>query len=156
MFALFKRLFIFVCLRGLYNIFMCLPGPPSTPIGPLTASDVDATELTLSWKPPEHDGGSPLTGYFIEKREGFKQFWGKVAKIPADKETYHVTDLVENTNYLFRVSAENKEGTSKPLEMKDSVTPRSAYSMYFITFFITSSAHLYYSETPLLRPLLLL
>jgi len=100
-------------------------GPPSTPVGPLTASDIDGTELTLSWQPPEHDGGSPLTGYFIEKREGTKQFWGKVARIPADTETYRVPDLVEGTDYLFRVSAENKEGTSKPLEMTDTVKPKS-------------------------------
>lgn len=124
--------FLSVSEKGINEniIDILLLGPPSTPVGPLTASDIDGTELTLSWQPPEHDGGAPLTGYFIEKREGFKQFWGKVARIPADKETYHVTDLTENTNYLFRVSAENKEGSSKPLEMKDSVTIKSSFSKY--------------------------
>jgi len=36
-----------------------------------------------------------------------------------------VEDLTPGTSYLFRVSAENTEGTSKPLEMTESVTPRS-------------------------------
>lgn len=100
-------------------------GPPSAPVGPLTACNIEGTELTLSWQPPEHDGGTPLTGYFIEKREVSKQFWGKVANTSADNETFRVTDLTEGTSYLFRVSAENKEGTSKPLEMSEPVTPTS-------------------------------
>ena len=101
---------------------MVVSGPPSAPVGPLTASDVDGTELTLSWQPPEHDGGSPLTGYFIEKREGRKAFWGKVATITPDETNFRVKDLTVDTDYAFRVTAENKNGSSKPLEMGEQIT----------------------------------
>ncbi|MEW8547459.1 MAG: fibronectin type III domain-containing protein [Candidatus Thiodiazotropha sp.] len=83
-------------------------GPPSVPVGPLTVSDIDGTEMTLSWQPPVHDGGSPLTGYFLEKREGRKAFWAKVARLPPDETKYRVKDLTEGTDYAFRVTAENK------------------------------------------------
>ena len=101
-------------------------------MGPLTAKDINGTELTLSWQQPEHDGGSPLTGYFIEKREGRKQFWAKVARIGPEETKYRVQDLTEETDYLFRVSAENNEGTSKPLEMENTVTVKSLHSEYNI------------------------
>ena len=107
----------------MYPIFSS--GPPSAPVGPIIASDINGTELKLSWQPPEHSGGSPLTGYFIEKREVSKQFWGKVGNVTGDNTTFQVEDLTPGTSYLFRVSAENTEGTSKPLEMTESVTPRS-------------------------------
>ena len=101
---------------------MFITGPPSTPVGPLSATDIDGTELTLSWQPPEHDGGSPLTGYFIEKREGRKAFWAKVATIGPEETKYRVKDLTVDTDYAFRVTAENKNGSSKPLEMGEQVT----------------------------------
>ena len=121
-------LFLFFLLLLFDSFIIVATGPPSSPAGPLTATDIDGTELTLSWQPPTHDGGSPLTGYFLEKREGNKAFWGKVARLPPDETKYRVTDLTEGTNYSFRVSAENKDGSSKPLEMGEPVTPKSALS----------------------------
>lgn len=101
----------------------------------MAVSDIDGTEMTLSWQPPMHDGGSPLTGYFLEKREGRKAFWAKVARLPPDETKYRVTDLTEGTDYAFRVTAENKDGSSKPLEMSEQVTPKSLLSKLNINFF---------------------
>lgn len=41
---------------------------PGAPTGPLEAIDVKADEITLQWKPPEDDGGEPVTNYILEKR----------------------------------------------------------------------------------------
>jgi hypothetical protein len=38
----------------------------------LEISDINKTKAKLSWQPSEKDGGSPIIGYIIEKREGWK------------------------------------------------------------------------------------
>ena len=45
-----------------------------TPTQPkdLKIDDFDADYVDLVWKKPESDGGSPITGYIIEKRDKYK------------------------------------------------------------------------------------
>jgi len=41
--------------------------------------DIIKNTVQLSWEPPEDDGGSPVTGYIIEKREVSRKTWNKVS-----------------------------------------------------------------------------
>ena len=42
-----------------------IPGPPET----LQIFDVSREGMTLTWYPPEDDGGSQVTGYIVERKE---------------------------------------------------------------------------------------
>lgn len=42
---------------------------PLRPVGPLKAEEVRADHITVSWKKPEDNGGSDITGYIIEKMD---------------------------------------------------------------------------------------
>ena len=48
--------------------YIDVPGAPGIP----DVSDVLAESMTVSWTPPTNDGGSPITGYTVEKRESGK------------------------------------------------------------------------------------
>lgn len=41
-------------------------------------AEVTRQHVHLMWEAPEHDGGSPVTHYQIEKREVSRKTWAKV------------------------------------------------------------------------------
>lgn len=92
-------------------------------------SDIDKTSAMLSWKPPTYDGGSPLTGYLVEKREGRKP-WARVDKISPDLTEYRVKSLTEGADYSFRVTPINKLGNGEALETEATIKPKSLFGKY--------------------------
>jgi len=102
----------------------------------MDVSELTKTSAKLSWKPPSNDGGSPLTGYIIEKKEGRRTTWARCDKISPDVTTYNVKNLTEGTEYLFRVTAENKIGVSPVLETDQSIIPKSKFGKCFVSWIL--------------------
>ena len=94
---------------------------PSSPIGPLTVSDVKSTSVKLTWNPPSVDGDINITAYIIERRDVKYTSWLVVEKVRPHITSYCVQNLYEGNEYLFRVYAENSEGVSEPLEVSQPV-----------------------------------
>ncbi len=90
--------------------FKDVPEAPGTP----EISNSQPTSLTLTWTPPESDGGAEITNYIIEKKDKFSSWWTKVNISQVKATHFDVTGLIEGTDYEFRVSAENKAGPGKP------------------------------------------
>ena len=101
--------------------FAVKPGPIS---GPLKTSDLTPDSVSLSWKQPLDDGGSPITNYILEARDSKSYDWKQVAKLPSSTTRYTVNDLEEGETYDFRVSAVNKVGQGKPVQTEASVRPQ--------------------------------
>lgn len=95
-------------------------------------TDVQRHSISIEWKPPKEDGGSPLTGYIVEKREAGHTFWVRVEKVAPEITALKAAHLTEKTEYYFRVIAENNIGQSAPLETCDSTLARSPHGTYLI------------------------
>ncbi|KAI5639981.1 immunoglobulin i-set domain-containing protein [Phthorimaea operculella] len=87
------------------------PGAPGTP----SVTDWDKDHVDLKWTPPREDGGAPITGYIVEKKDKFGN-WEKAVEVPAGQTTATVPDLIEGQTYEFRVKAVNKAGPGEPSE----------------------------------------
>lgn len=86
-----------------------VPGAPSTP----EIFDVSHEGMTLTWKPPEDDGGSSVAGYIIERKETRSDRWVRINKNPVTMTRYRSTGLIEGLEYEYRVTAMNSRGTGK-------------------------------------------
>jgi hypothetical protein len=98
---------------------------PSKPKGPLKVSDVTAKGLKLAWEKPEDDGGSPITGYVVEKMDKATGRWVPVGKTQGT--ALDVTGLSEGHDYEFRVKAVNEEGESEPLYSDKAIKAKNPY-----------------------------
>ena len=92
------------------NKFPDVPEAPNSP----DVSNIDKTSIKVTWSPPEHDGGSEITGYIVERRDAGRDRWVKAHKKPLMDTSFTATDLIEGKEYEFRISAENKAGVGEP------------------------------------------
>ena len=94
-----------------------IPEPPRDLSAHAPASD----RIDLRWRPPAHDGGSAVTGYFIEASTDAGATWFIVAESHSGVRFAH-TGLAPATRYFYRVSAINAVGTSTPSAHAEAVT----------------------------------
>jgi titin len=99
------------------------PGPPQN----LRIENLTAKSCTLAWEPPAFDGGSPIKGYYIEKSSGYSSRFVKVTRDAISNTSKTFNDLVEGTEYEYRVVAENEAGLSKPSETTGVFVAKDPY-----------------------------
>lgn len=94
--------------------------------------DTTKTSITLSWTKPAYDGGSAITSYAIEKREGDEEEWSVVSARGEVRTTeYVISQLQPGLNYYFRVAAINCAGQGEPIEMTEPVQAKDILGMKF-------------------------
>ena len=86
-----------------------MPGAPAAPV----ISDVLHDGCLACWTAPDNDGGSPVTGYHLERRTVGSARWLRVNKDALGDLETRVGDLVEDNDYEFHVAAENKAGVGE-------------------------------------------
>ena len=87
-------------------------------------TEINASSAHLKWDHSDQDGGSPITGYLVEKRDAERSNWVNIGTVTPDKSSMSVSNLWEGCEYYFRVSAENAVGASDPCELDKPVTAK--------------------------------
>uniref|UniRef100_A0A8W8KLQ0 Fibronectin type-III domain-containing protein n=1 Tax=Magallana gigas TaxID=29159 RepID=A0A8W8KLQ0_MAGGI len=116
-------------------------GPPAAPTGPIKCTQITRDSVTIEWKPPKEDGGSRVTAYIIEKKEGLRHSFVHVSKTLSGETTLTVLGLNEGKDYYFRVYAENKYGKSPALEAKRSCHTKEGSRAPNVSSFSTCQGH---------------
>lgn len=103
-----------------------MPGPPAQP----TCENVNKTTITVSWTAPEDDGGSPVTGYVIERCDVSRGRWVRCNRDKVTELTFTVSDLTDGGQYQFRISAENAAGVGQPSPTSATFTAKLPFGKY--------------------------
>ncbi|KAG6461646.1 uncharacterized protein LOC115451087 [Manduca sexta] len=104
--------------------------PPDPPRHVSVTRQVDKS-VTLDWEPPEDDGGCRIGNYVVEY---YRTGWNVWLKATTSRKT-NVTlfDLIEGSEYKFRVKAESPYGMSAPsVESAPVRIPGRAVDMEFL------------------------
>uniref|UniRef100_A0A3B3QBP0 Titin n=1 Tax=Paramormyrops kingsleyae TaxID=1676925 RepID=A0A3B3QBP0_9TELE len=88
------------------------PGPPGRPV----VYNVTSDGMTIQWEAPGYDGGSPITGYHVEKKDRNSLLWTKVNTTAISGREYRIIGLIEGLEYQFKVFAQNNAGMSPASE----------------------------------------
>uniref|UniRef100_A0A3B4THZ9 Fibronectin type-III domain-containing protein n=1 Tax=Seriola dumerili TaxID=41447 RepID=A0A3B4THZ9_SERDU len=105
------------------------PDVPSEPLN-CRINKTNKDCMFVAWDKPETDGGSPITGYYIERKERNSLLWVKANDTVVRTTEYPCAGLIEGLEYTFRVSAINRAGQGKPSKKTDFVTARTPVGMF--------------------------
>lgn len=109
------------------NFLICLsfcaaPKKPPTqpPVDPVVKNKTE-TSVTLGWSPPKLDRPIPIDGYVVERKKLTGFTWVRCHESHVPVPEFTVSNLAEEADYQFRVSAVNAHGQSPYLEFPGSM-----------------------------------
>ncbi|XP_029290714.1 titin-like [Cottoperca gobio] len=97
-----------------------VPTEPGTPF----VSTVTKYSMVVEWEPPAKDGGSPIIGYHLERKEKNSILWTKLNKLVITDARFKTSGLEEGIEYEFRVFAENIAGLSPSSKISECYVAR--------------------------------
>lgn len=95
---------------------------PSPPTGLIATTGT--LQINLSWNAPSDNGGTPITGYMIERSTDNGNTWSTLVANTGNTETgYSDTNVLPLTTYTYSVSAINDIGAGNPSNTASASTP---------------------------------
>uniref|UniRef100_A0A8C4JWL6 Myosin-binding protein C, slow-type n=1 Tax=Dromaius novaehollandiae TaxID=8790 RepID=A0A8C4JWL6_DRONO len=101
-----------------------VPDPPQAP----NVTEVGEDWCTMTWEPPANDGGSPILGYFIERKKKQSSRWMRLNFELCKETTFEPKKMIEGVAYEVRVFAVNAIGISKPSMPSKAFVPLAVTS----------------------------
>ncbi|XP_049740129.1 myosin-binding protein C, slow-type isoform X2 [Elephas maximus indicus] len=87
-----------------------IPDPPVAP----SVKEVGDDWCIMNWDPPLYDGGTPILGYFIERKKKQSSRWMRLNFDLCKETTFEPKKMIEGVAYEVRIFAVNAVGMSKP------------------------------------------
>lgn len=112
---------------GRYGISHLPQGKPGTPEGKPKVTEITHNSVTLTWKCPMHSG--KILAYQVEYCDLQNHRW-KIVTSTCQGCCYTIRNLSSDTQFMFRVRAENVHGQSKPSQVSETITTRPVPTNY--------------------------
>lgn len=95
--------------------------------------DITKSSVALAWSRPKDDGGSAITGYFVEYKVVSAETWSR-NEMKIVSTMFTQSGLTPDADYQFRVVAVNSIGESEPGPMSDPVTCKDPFGEFQLIF----------------------
>lgn len=86
--------------------------------------------ITIEWQAPRNDGGAPIRGYTLERRQGHSNRFLTVGRGLMLDTWYRDNSVYDGTEYEYRVSAENEAGQSAPCQPVGPIMVKEPFGKY--------------------------
>ncbi|HXV38589.1 MAG TPA: thrombospondin type 3 repeat-containing protein, partial [Nitrosopumilaceae archaeon] len=107
---------------ALPSAYAAQPIQPPSKVLNLAATAISGTAILLTWDVPNDDGGSPITGYQIERKDPNAGYQIIVVDTGNPNTTYTNTGLQPATTYHYKVFAINAAGVGTAASNEGSAT----------------------------------
>lgn len=101
--------------------------------------DSDKDHIKIKWAPPISNGGSPILGYDIERRDRATGRWIKLNKEPVHGQEYYDDRVQDGHQYEYRVAAVNAAGPGKPSDASNVFTAKPMKGNIVLILFLLLS-----------------
>lgn len=102
----------------IFCTFCLLTDKPTPPLGPVDIIESSSTCIDFKWRIPKDNGGSPITGYIMERQQIGRNSWKKLGNVGAEPK-YRDTDVDHGRKYCYHIRAETDQGISEMMETDD-------------------------------------
>lgn len=124
----------FVLSLTIVFLFLDVPGKPGKP----ELVDSDKDHIKIKWSAPISNGGSPIIGYDVERRDRATGRWVKLNKEPMRHLEYYDDRVQEGHQYEYRVAAVNAAGPGKKSDTSNVfiAKPMKGERVFFVSHHI--------------------
>lgn len=105
---------------------MLFPGAPEPSSTPPEIMDVTKSSVALAWTRPKDDGGSAVTGYFVEYKVVSAETWSR-HQTKCTSTMFTLPGLTPDAEYLLRIVAVNDIGESNAGPESEPVTCKDPF-----------------------------
>ena len=107
-----------------FLLFSDVPDAPKN----LECIEAFSNAIGLEWAPPRRDGGAPVRGYIVERRQGYSSRFIAVSKGFVLDNYFRDTSVYDGQEYEYRIVAENEAGQSEPSRPIGPIAARQPFS----------------------------
>lgn len=111
---------------------ICSLCPLDAPDAPrnLEVTEVSHSHIAIEWDAPYNDGGAPIRGYIVQRRQGISSRFISISKGLVHDTYFRDVNVYSGMDYEYRVAAENEAGEgafSKPTAVVEAKDPFGEY-----------------------------
>lgn len=96
----------------------------------LDVVETSRSHILLEWQPPRSDGGAPIRGYIVNRRQSYSTRFVRASRGLVYDTSYRDNNVYEGCDYEYQVTAENEAGEGVPSNVVGPVKAKEPFGEF--------------------------